>query len=166
MKQYFYVGQNGSQCGPVEMGTLKSLGITRETLVWCDGMVNWTKAGDVPDLASIFAGVPPAIPAAPQVAPPVVPHVAQEEKQSHRSYASIPPDNHLVWAILATIFCCLPFGIVAIVKANQVESRWAMGDKMGAHESANSAANWCWASFACALIVFVFYFCMGFFGIM
>ncbi|MGB4290272.1 MAG: CD225/dispanin family protein, partial [Dethiobacteria bacterium] len=24
-------------------------------------------------------------------------------------------DDYLVWAILATIFCCLPFGIVAIV---------------------------------------------------
>ena len=24
--------------------------------------------------------------------------------------------NHLVWAILSTLFCCLPFGIVSIVK--------------------------------------------------
>ena len=27
-----------------------------------------------------------------------------------------PPDNNLVWAILVTVFCCLPLGIVSIVK--------------------------------------------------
>ena len=36
--------------------------------------------------------------------------------------AGPPPyvPNHLVWAILVTIFCCLPFGIVSIVYAAQV----------------------------------------------
>ncbi len=28
-----------------------------------------------------------------------------------------PPKNHLVEAILVTLFCCLPFGIVGIVNA-------------------------------------------------
>ena len=32
------------------------------------------------------------------------------------------PDNNLVWAILATVLCCLPFGIVAIIKSTQVDS--------------------------------------------
>jgi hypothetical protein len=31
------------------------------------------------------------------------------------SQENIP--NHLVWAILATLFCCLPLGIVSIVYA-------------------------------------------------
>lgn len=35
----------------------------------------------------------------------------------------------LVWGILVTLFCCLPFGIVAIVKAAQGDGdgarRWA-----------------------------------------
>ena len=26
------------------------------------------------------------------------------------------PDNYLVWSILVTLFCCLPFGIVAIAR--------------------------------------------------
>ena len=35
------------------------------------------------------------------------------------------PNNYLVWAILVTIFCCLPFGIVAIIKANKVNTLYA-----------------------------------------
>ena len=31
--------------------------------------------------------------------------------------------NNLVWAILTTLFCCLPAGIVSIVYAAQVNGR-------------------------------------------
>ena len=37
------------------------------------------------------------------------------------------PNNYLVWSILVTIFCCIPFGIVAIVKSSQVNGLWAQG---------------------------------------
>lgn len=50
-----------------------------------------------------------------------------------------PPPNNLVLAILVTIFCCLPLGIVAIVFAAQVNSKWAVGDVDGARESARKA---------------------------
>ena len=30
------------------------------------------------------------------------------------------PDNYLALAIISTIFCCLPFGVVSIVYATQV----------------------------------------------
>lgn len=34
------------------------------------------------------------------------------------------PETNLLWAILCTLFCCLPFGIVAIIKATSVEKLW------------------------------------------
>ncbi|WP_283133541.1 CD225/dispanin family protein [Rhizohabitans arisaemae] len=52
------------------------------------------------------------------------------------------PDNHLVAAILTTLFCCLPFGIVAIVKSSQVNSRWSVGDYQGAHQASQEAKTW------------------------
>jgi hypothetical protein len=36
--------------------------ITRDTLVWREGMGAWTKAGDVPDLSGLFGAVPPPLP--------------------------------------------------------------------------------------------------------
>lgn len=34
------------------------------------------------------------------------------------------PETNLVWAILCTCLCCLPLGIVAILKATSVEKLW------------------------------------------
>ena len=53
-----------------------------------------------------------------------------------------PPENHLVWAILATVFCCIPLGIVSIIKAAKVKELWAMGDTAGAQQAANDAKKY------------------------
>ena len=59
--------------------------------------------------------------------------------------------NNLVWAILATIFCCLPTGIVAIVYAAQVDGKVSAGDIAGARESARLAGIWSWVSLGVGL---------------
>ena len=53
------------------------------------------------------------------------------------------PDNYLVWSILTTVLCCLPFGIVAIVKSSKVDTLWAQGYYDEAIKSANDAKKWC-----------------------
>ncbi|MBP5596357.1 MAG: CD225/dispanin family protein [Pseudobutyrivibrio sp.] len=55
---------------------------------------------------------------------------------------TVPPDNYLVWAILTTILCCLPFGIVAIVYSTKVNSLWITGHTVEAMEAAKSAKTW------------------------
>lgn len=54
---------------------------------------------------------------------------------------SVP--NYLVPAILVTLCCCLPFGIVAIVYAAQVNSKLAAGDVGGAMQASRNARMWC-----------------------
>jgi hypothetical protein len=51
--------------------------------------------------------------------------------------------TYLVWAILVTLLCFLPTGIVAIVYATQVSNKLAMGDVAGATDSSNKAKMWC-----------------------
>ena len=68
-----------------------------------------------------------------------------------------PPDNYLVWAILTTIFCCLPLGIVSIVFSTQVNSKWAMGDAAGAMESSRKAKQFAMWSAIIAAIGIVLY---------
>lgn len=50
-----------------------------------------------------------------------------------------PPENYLVWAILTTILCCLPLGIVAIVKSSKVNTYWAQGNFVRAQKESDSA---------------------------
>lgn len=68
-----------------------------------------------------------------------------------------PPDNHLVWAILTTVFCCLPFGIVSIVKSNQVTTLWAQGLHAQAQQASDEAKKWAIWSAATAGIVIGLY---------
>jgi hypothetical protein len=56
--------------------------------------------------------------------------------------AAQAPKNYLVWSILVTLFCCLPFGIVAIVKSSQVNGLYAQGRYAEAQASADSARKW------------------------
>lgn len=64
-----------------------------------------------------------------------------------------PPDNYLVWAILSTILCCLPLGIVSIVKAAEVNTKWAVGDHQGAMKSSADAKKFAiWSAVAAALV--------------
>jgi hypothetical protein len=68
-----------------------------------------------------------------------------------------PPPNYLVWAILSTIFCCLPLGIASIVFAAQVNSKWAAGDVAGAQESSNKAKQWAIWSAVAGVVVGIIY---------
>lgn len=70
--------------------------------------------------------------------------------------------NHLVWAILTTLFCCLPLGIVSIVYSSQVDGRRAAGDVFGARESARKARLWAiWSAIAGPLLIAAWILFMG-----
>ena len=56
------------------------------------------------------------------------------------------PDNFLVWAILTTVFCCLPTGIVAIVYANKVDTLWFAKRYDEAELAAKNARLWTFVS--------------------
>jgi len=79
-------------------------------------------------------------------------------KPPTQSYAKGSVPNYLVWAILATLCCCLPAGIVAIVYAAQVDGKLSSGDYEGALAASNNAKMWSWISFGASAVVGVLYF--------
>jgi len=62
----YHVAIEGKQLGPYDIQTMKqqiqSGRITRDTLLWADGMANWTRAGEVNAIAPLFPSVPPPLP--------------------------------------------------------------------------------------------------------
>ncbi len=119
--------------------------------------------------------IPSAVPPAPQAAdsgfgahppprPGSTPGAYREQEPyaflqnpSYRGTVRRDVANYLVQAILVTIFCCLPFGIVAIVFAAQVSAKLAAGDYAGAVNYSNNARTWCWVSFWVGFVPTVLY---------
>jgi hypothetical protein len=67
-----------------------------------------------------------------------------------------PPNNNLVFAIIATVlsvvFCCLPHGLISLIFALQVNSKAAAGDLQGAMNSAKQAKMWAIISIVVSLV--------------
>jgi membrane protease subunit (stomatin/prohibitin family) len=64
----YHVALDGKQSGPFPAAQLQALvrdgRLTRDSLVWSQGMAAWAKAGDVAGLAALFADLPPPLPQA------------------------------------------------------------------------------------------------------
>jgi hypothetical protein len=75
-------------------------------------------------------------------------------------------DNNLALAIIVTVLCCLPFGIVGIVYAAQVNPKAQAGDIAGAEESARKARMWSLWGLGVGLVVYGGYALLVFAGIM
>lgn len=62
----YFVVLDGRQAGPFDLEKLRENAaggkINRQTLVWTQGMPQWTAAGDVAELGTLFASAPPPIP--------------------------------------------------------------------------------------------------------
>ena len=64
------------------------------------------------------------------------------------------PDNYLVWAILTTLLCCLPFGIVSIVYSSKVDSLYYAGDYISAQQAADKAKKWAmWSALSSIIVI-------------
>lgn len=80
------------------------------------------------------------------------------------------PDNYLVWAILSTILCCLPFGIVSIIYSSKVDNLYFNGQYEEALAKSKSAKTWAIVAAATALVgtllYILFFIVLGFSGIL
>lgn len=150
MNNYFYIDAKGQQCGPVSGEELKNCGLTRRTLVWREGMEAWAAADTVAELQPLFVGEPPVPPAPlqPQTTQPshTDSFAHEQDNLKRRHLLSLAPSNNLVSSILSMLFCCLPFGVVAVVHASRVDGFWARGMRVEAVRESEAARKWCWAS--------------------
>ncbi len=67
------------------------------------------------------------------------------------------PPNYLAVAIITTILCCLPAGIVSIVYATKVNSEYDAGNYDAAEKASSNAKTWAIVSAVAALVVGIIY---------
>ena len=81
----------------------------------------------------------------------------EETTMNQNNPMEAKPDNNLVWAILSTVLCCLPLGIVAIIKSTKVNELWAQGDYEGAKKAAADAKKFAIWGAAVGVIFLILY---------
>ena len=156
----YYIIENGQQIGPLSIEQLRSKGITGETNVWREGMAQWGKAKDLPELASLLQVAPP--PANPPYGQPYGQQPYTPQPAYGQQSAQVCPENHLTKAIISTVMgflCCgiigSIFGIISIVSANNVDKFWRSGNYDEAHRQSKKANTWANIGIIVSIVVFV-----------
>jgi hypothetical protein len=142
MSKYYYT-DGKERFGPFSLEELGGKKISKETLVWMEGLTDWIPAGNLAELQPLF---PMGMPNIPPVSSPYNPVMMEK-----------PPKNWLVESILVTLLCCLPFGIVGIVYATKVESLWVSGQHEASIKASKDAGKWVRIGFFCGIAVYVLY---------
>ena len=75
------------------------------------------------------------------------------------------PQNYLVLAILTTIFCCMPTGIVSIIYAAKVNGLYAEGRYEEASAASGTAKTWGIVGLAIGLLSYIIVFAIYGFAI-
>ena len=145
----------GQQLGPFEESELPSHGLTASTMVWREGMPDWVAASQVPELSHLL---PPS-----QQPPSYQPQPSYGPQQPYGVQPPMP-DTYMVWAVLVTVFCCLPFGIVSIVKASQVSSLYNQRRYQEAVAASEAAKKWAIWSAIAGVVLSVIGFFIGLFS--
>ena len=179
----YWINHNGVQSGPVDLEGLKQMGLTSAAYVWHEGLSDWVKITQVPELQGLYdipvvnpvpsQGVDPqpevkepevtSVPPLPAQEAIVESQPVQQPQQPQQPYQPqyageqgavnepCPPTN-LVWAIITTVLCCIPAGIVAIVYAIKVQNKYREGDIEGAKRASEVGAWWCIAAIILGII--------------
>ena len=151
----WYYAKHGKQQGPLPVDRLKAMIESGEVaptdLVWREGMAEWLPVVQVTELRNPVpsSAISPGGGAQnPQTGyePPLAPPGPQQH---------IP--SYLVPSILATVLCCNPLGIPAIVFAAQVDGLVARGDIAGAMNASRKARMWTWICFGSGLAFVLIY---------
>lgn len=143
----FWINHNGVQSGPVDLDGIKQMGLTSNAYVWHEGLSDWVSITQVPELQGLYETITqgqPIATAQPQASQTDF-HQQQYDYQQPIEPEECPPTN-FVWAIAATVLCCIPFGIVGMYYASKVSKLYAAGNIMGAKEASEASAWWSIAS--------------------
>lgn len=75
--------------------------------------------------------------------------------------AAPKPSNNLALAIVSTVLCCWPLGIVSIVYAAKVDGHWSAGRYREAVDASRKARNWAIASIVTVVVLIVGFFLLA-----
>ena len=124
----YWIVENEERIGPMSAEELLARNVTDETLVWHEGLTDWTPLGLIDELSSKLAAAKSAQNIAnqdgsmpQQRATATESPVANTTKEENRP--PCPPSN-LVWAVISLLCCCFPLSVIAIIKKASERAAW------------------------------------------
>lgn len=121
MKKYF-IEIDGKQSEALTLEELKDKNILKTTLVWYEGLEDWTKAGTVIELDFLFVNVPPALK---KVASPVLPKtqkfttITRQPIEERESFLSSKRNRVLLGSFSLVAFVIL---LISFTDTSKVEA--------------------------------------------
>jgi hypothetical protein len=76
---------------------------------------------------------------------------------NNQGHVPAKPNNYLALSIITTVMCCMPLGIVSIIKSTKVDGLYHAGKYQEAEETSRSAKNWALAGIGIIGIVWLLY---------
>ena len=143
--------------GPYSAWQLIDAGLKGDTLVWCEGLTEWTPAEQIEELASMMRIRDTSAATAPQeqqqqaYGAQTQPCEPRRENQQYtagpqqQGAATLPaepcPPAYIAWSVIATVLCCTIVGIPAIIFSSMTKSAYYKGDLEKA-EKYSERAQW------------------------
>lgn len=146
MAQYYYLTSDHQTRGPVDASLAGSYGLRPDTLVCPVGGNQWVPLSEIPELAAVVSA-----------------HAATAVDE--RANRPAPPSN-LIPAIITTVLCCMPAGIIAIIYASRVKGLWASGLYPKSLATSRKAMQWCIISVICAVLFWIMLFVLDSAGLL
>lgn len=95
---------------------------------------------------------------------PEVNYYSQQATYGQSTQQPCPP-TYLALSIIVTVLCCLPFGIVGIVKSSNVSKEYAVGNYYEAQKASRQAQTWSIVGICCGLLWLIIYSILVFCGV-
>ena len=120
----YYIWRNGRQEGPFDTQTIICMNLSGDTLVWCEGMSNWTPISQVPELQQAYQVVPPPFthnvpPQFPNQGPPQYGQEYQQQNDYQQQYSEYEENKKEFFKELLKILACLVIvGLVFLYKCS------------------------------------------------
>lgn len=146
--QYWIIIDN-MQRGPMTAEDLATLPeVDLSTPVWYEDLPDWTVIGAVPETAAAVARA-----MALRGSRADAYRINQAVNRPAVDEMPPMPPTHLTGAILTTICCCLPLGIVAIIYASKVSPAYMRGDYDAALKASSRAELWVILAFVLGILI-------------
>lgn len=117
----YYIYRNGQQEGPFDIQTIIYMNLNGDTLVWCEGMSNWTPISQVPELQQAYQVVPPPFthnvpPQFPNQGPPQYGQEYQQQNDYQQQYEE--NKKEFFKELLKILACLVIVGLVFLYKCS------------------------------------------------